>query len=72
MPLENPFYTAEMQGDFELVGLGRFELEEGGVIEDLRLAVATYGTRRTSPKSTTGKALDQEMIERMRSLGYIR
>ncbi|GAB3664751.1 alpha/beta fold hydrolase [Nocardioides korecus] len=44
MPLQNPFYTAEMQGDHELVGLGRFELEEGGVIEDLQLAVATYGT----------------------------
>lgn len=43
MPLENPFYTAEMQGDYELVGLGRFELEEGGVIDDLQLAVATYG-----------------------------
>ena len=44
MPLDNPFYTAEAQGDYELVGLGRFELEEGGVIEDLQLAVATYGT----------------------------
>lgn len=43
MPLENPFYTAEMQGEYELHPIGRFELEEGGVIEDLQLAVATYG-----------------------------
>lgn len=43
MPLENAFYTAEMQGPYELHSLGRFELEEGGVIPDLRLAVATYG-----------------------------
>lgn len=44
MPLDNPFYTPEMQGAYELRSIGRFELEEGGVIEDLQLAVATYGT----------------------------
>jgi homoserine O-acetyltransferase len=43
MPLENPFYTAEMQGEYQLHSLGRFELEDGGVISDLQLAVATYG-----------------------------
>ncbi|QIK65351.1 alpha/beta fold hydrolase [Nocardioides sp. HDW12B] len=43
MPLENSFYTAEMQGPYVTVPLGRFELEEGGVIEELELAVATYG-----------------------------
>ena len=43
MPLENAFYTAEMQGEYELRSIGRFELEEGGVIDDLELAVATYG-----------------------------
>ena len=43
MPLENPFYTAEMQGDHQLHSLGRCELEDGGVISDLQLAVATYG-----------------------------
>lgn len=43
MPLDNPFYTAEMQGPYETYSLGRFELEEGGVIPDLQLAVATYG-----------------------------
>lgn len=43
MPLDHPFYTAELQGPFELHSIGRFELEEGGVIPDLKLAVATYG-----------------------------
>lgn len=44
MALFNPFYTPEVQGAYELHSLGRFELEEGGVIPDLQLAVATYGT----------------------------
>ncbi|ACV76801.1 alpha/beta fold hydrolase [Nakamurella multipartita] len=43
MPLDNPFYSAEQQGPYELISIGRFELEEGGVIPDLELAVATYG-----------------------------
>lgn len=44
MPLENPFYTAQIQGDYTLHSLGRFELEDGGLIPDLELAVATFGT----------------------------
>ena len=42
--IENAFYSAEVQGDYELRGIGDFELEEGGTIPDLQLAVATYGT----------------------------
>src|SRR5690625_1087701 len=53
MPLENAFYTAEMQGDYQLHSIGRVELEEGGVVEDLQLAVATYRTLRAD----TGNAL---------------
>jgi hypothetical protein len=34
--------------------------------------IATYGERRASAHTRTGKPLDREMIERMRSLGYIR
>lgn len=34
--------------------------------------VATYGERRRSTQPRTGQPLDQEMIERMRSLGYVR
>ncbi|NLE96953.1 MAG: alpha/beta fold hydrolase [Propionibacterium sp.] len=44
MPLDNPFYTAEIHGDYEMHSIGRFELEDGGVIPNLELAVATYGT----------------------------
>jgi homoserine O-acetyltransferase/O-succinyltransferase len=44
MPLDIPFYTPEVQGAYELVSIGRFELDEGGVIPDLQLAVATFGT----------------------------
>ncbi len=34
--------------------------------------VPTYGARRSAPRRTTGQPLDQEMIERMRSLGYVK
>lgn len=34
--------------------------------------VATYGERRVVPPKGTTQTLDKEMIERMRSLGYIR
>lgn len=43
MPIENPFYSPDVQGPYELHSVGRFELEDGGVIPDLTLAVATYG-----------------------------
>jgi hypothetical protein len=35
-------------------------------------AVVTYGERRRPGQTRTGKPLDREMIERMRSLGYVR
>jgi hypothetical protein len=35
-------------------------------------SVPTYGPRRNTPRRTTGQPLDQEMIERMRSLGYVK
>lgn len=43
MTLDNPFYTPDVQGAYELHSIGEFELEEGGRIPDLQLAVATYG-----------------------------
>lgn len=42
--IRNDFYTAEVQGAYQLHGLGDFELEEGGVIPDLQLAYSTHGT----------------------------
>lgn len=43
MALDNPFYTEEFHGPFALHGLGDFELEDGGVIPGLQLAVSTHG-----------------------------
>lgn len=34
--------------------------------------VPTYGARHLTPRRTSGQPLDQEMIERMRSLGYVK
>lgn len=42
--IENAFYSHEFHGDYDLVSIGRVELEEGGVIPDCELAVATFGT----------------------------
>jgi homoserine O-acetyltransferase/O-succinyltransferase len=42
--IENPFYTHEFHGDYDLVSIGRLDLEEGGSIPDCQLAVATFGT----------------------------
>jgi homoserine O-acetyltransferase len=41
--IENPYYSHEHHGDYELVGIGRLDLEEGGSIPDCQLAVATFG-----------------------------
>lgn len=35
-------------------------------------SVPTYGARHSAPRRTHGQPLDQEMIERMRSLGYLK
>ncbi|MFI5177245.1 MAG: alkaline phosphatase family protein [Vicinamibacterales bacterium] len=37
-----------------------------------RRDISTYGSRRLTPQPAIGHPLDKEMIERMRSLGYIR
>ncbi|ABG99231.1 homoserine O-acetyltransferase (plasmid) [Rhodococcus jostii RHA1] len=41
--IENPYYTDEFHGDYELIGIGQLDLEEGGSIPDCQLAVATFG-----------------------------
>lgn len=41
--LQNDFYTPEVQGAYQLYGLGDFALEEGATIPDLQLAYATCG-----------------------------
>jgi homoserine O-acetyltransferase/O-succinyltransferase len=44
MGIDNPFYSHEFHGEYELISIGRLDLEEGGSIEDCQLAVATFGT----------------------------
>ena len=42
--IDNPYYTDAVHKDYELISVGRLELEEGGAIPDLKLAVRTWGT----------------------------
>lgn len=41
--IENPFYTHEFHGDYDLVSIGHLDLEEGGSIPDCHLAFTTWG-----------------------------
>jgi homoserine O-acetyltransferase len=41
--IENPFYSHEFHGEYELVSVGRLDLEEGGSIPDCQLAITTWG-----------------------------
>ncbi|MES9850328.1 MAG: alpha/beta fold hydrolase [Candidatus Thiodiazotropha sp. L084R] len=41
--LDNPFYSQEQHGPYELFQLGDFELEGGGVIPNCQIAYATFG-----------------------------
>ncbi|MGH9119860.1 MAG: alpha/beta fold hydrolase [Acidimicrobiales bacterium] len=46
--IENPFYSSEVHGDYDVVSIGRLDLEEGGTIADCQLAVATFGRRNAA------------------------
>jgi homoserine O-acetyltransferase/O-succinyltransferase len=41
--IENPFYSHEYHGEYDVISIGSLDLEEGGRIPDCRLAVATFG-----------------------------
>lgn len=41
--IDSNFYTHEFHGDYDVVSVGRLDLEDGGVIPDCLLAVATFG-----------------------------
>lgn len=43
MSISNPFYSSEFHGEYDLVGIGRLDLEEGGHLPECELAVATFG-----------------------------
>jgi homoserine O-acetyltransferase/O-succinyltransferase len=42
--IDNPFYSHDFHGEYDLISIGRLDLEEGGSIPDCHLAVATFGT----------------------------
>ena len=42
--IENPYYSQEGHGPYELHDIGDLDLEEGGTIRGCKLAVATHGT----------------------------
>lgn len=44
MAIDNSYYSHEFHGDYDLISIGRLDLEEGGSIPDCQLAVATFGT----------------------------
>ena len=41
--IENPYYSPEFHGSYELFDLGDFVLEEGFTLRDCKLAYATFG-----------------------------
>jgi homoserine O-acetyltransferase/O-succinyltransferase len=41
--IQNPYYSPEFHGEYELISIGRLDLEDGGTIPDCQLAVATFG-----------------------------
>lgn len=43
MSITNPFYSREFHGDYDVISIGRLDLEQGGTIPDCQLAVATWG-----------------------------
>ena len=47
--IDNPYYSPAFHGDYELVGVGRLDLADGGTIPDCHLAVATYGSKEHPP-----------------------
>lgn len=41
--IHNAYYTPEFHGEYEIVSVGRLDLEDGGTIPDCRLAFTTWG-----------------------------
>jgi len=46
--MSTDYYTQENHGPFELVNIGTLELEEGGILPECQLAIATHGTLNTA------------------------
>ncbi|MGH3563135.1 MAG: alpha/beta fold hydrolase [Mycobacterium sp.] len=50
--IDNAFYSHEFHGDYELISIGRLDLEDGGTIGDCQLAVAAFGELNAAKDNT--------------------
>jgi homoserine O-acetyltransferase/O-succinyltransferase len=75
--IENPYYSQEGHGPYELHDIGDLDLEEGGTIRGCRLAVATHGKLNAAKDnvilvptwySGTSKIIEQVYIGNGRAL----
>jgi homoserine O-acetyltransferase len=75
--IENPYYSQEGHGPYELHDIGDLDLEEGGTIRGCRLAVATHGTLNAAKNnailvptwySGTSKIIEEVYIGKGRAL----
>ncbi|NMG72219.1 alpha/beta fold hydrolase [Parazoarcus communis] len=72
-----PYYTQQIHGPFKTISIGQLDLEEGGVLEDCTLAVATHGQLNAAKDnailvptwySGTSKIMEQVYIGQGRAL----
>ena len=75
--IENPYYSQEGHGPYELYDIGDLELEEGGTLPNCKLAVATHGKLNAAKDnailvptwfSGTSKIIEQAYIGKGRAL----
>ena len=75
--INNPYYGQEGHGPYEMIDIGKFDLEEGGSIPNCKLAVATHGKLNadksnailfTTWYSGTNKLLEQVYTGKGRAL----
>ncbi|MGB1885006.1 MAG: alpha/beta fold hydrolase [Gammaproteobacteria bacterium] len=75
--IENPYYSQELHGPYEIYDAGIFEFEEGGVLPELKLAYAVHGKLNADKTnailfptwySGTSKVLEQLYIGEGRAL----
>jgi homoserine O-acetyltransferase/O-succinyltransferase len=75
--LDNPYYSQEIHGPYELYDIGNLDLEEGGTLRPCKLAVATFGKLNSARDnailvptwySGTNKIIEQVLIGAGRAL----
>ncbi|MGQ0502543.1 MAG: alpha/beta fold hydrolase [Panacagrimonas sp.] len=75
--LDNPYYSQDVHGPFQLYDLGDFGLEDGGTIRGCKLAYATFGTLNAAKDnailittwfSGTSKIMEQVYVGEGRAL----